>query len=435
MKDNRRNTISIGWGSGESDLFLRVVNGKPQILSYEYDNEKIHELCGGKLYYRSRSGASGAGYINQLGPLTKVGLYRVNTTYNNFISFISIGKIVVEGEPKDVEVVVPHGYYGTEIYQNHPTVIRCGQVLVYCDFFKNFLEILRKMLSGSDLRDEYASRTLTKKCSRLTCYGETVEDEVVIDFFNLCTMQNTPNPWEFYMDDLIEKYRASYPERLYEILRCERLSDGAFVETMTYHCTTRLRGRIINDPLKNLPAGWYRIADDLIMRFNEKRNEAYIVAYMSAQESYGKVARRLAQRLNEHEEFVEFVSNQDNDYVEYEVTIPKSLFLIDEANQIAEARKGLARKIRNDVANRARQWIGELTNQSVLESIPDDLIITVEDSLSAGNCKPGTEDFIDRYFPGKTQVPAKELKKYASNYNVMRIFNYLLAMGKAGTIA
>lgn len=60
----------------------------------------------------------------------------------------------------------------------------------------------------------------------------------------------------------------------------------------------------------------------------------------------------------------------------------------------------------------------------------DDLVISVDDSLKAGNCLPGTEAFIKEHFPGKTETIAKKLKEYSDNYNVMKVFRYLAAEGR-----
>ncbi len=66
MAKNSRKNITLGWGSGETDLFLAPSEGgSVELLDYEYDYEKIHQMCGGRLYYRSWSGCSGTGYIRK----------------------------------------------------------------------------------------------------------------------------------------------------------------------------------------------------------------------------------------------------------------------------------------------------------------------------------------------------------------------------------
>ena len=112
-------------------------------------------------------------------------------------------------------------------------------------------------------------------------------------------------------------------------------------------------------------------------------------------------------------------------YVEFEITVPKLLFFLNKEKQFANVRKGIATKVREDVLSAARQFIADFNDKQILEAIPDELIITLDDSYSSGNCKPGTQAFVDQYFPGKTEITAGELKKHADNWNVMRIFRYI----------
>lgn len=116
----------------------------------------------------------------------------------------------------------------------------------------------------------------------------------------------------------------------------------------------------------------------------------------------------------------------DNSYEEYELSVNKLLFFGDEEKWFKEAQKGLNRKLRKSVAYGIESVLEDRKNQEILEEIPDDLVISIQDSLDAGNCQPGTEAFRDQYFPGKTETKAGELKKFASNNkDVMRVLLYM----------
>ena len=434
----------VSWGSGASDLFLNIKGGKPEILDYEYDTAKLHEMCGGKCYYCSCSGASGAGYFTSLGSLIQLGTYRVDTVHNDFQWFLPIGKIRKDYEEVEIKVAVPyvsHSDSKTEV-QSHPTVIKFGKTVVYCDFNRNFVDVLKSVLTGKKLPEECemdgytygrrGHRTLKKTFSKLDSWGDAREEEITMEFYNLCSMENTPNPWEFFRDELAE-FKADWgEERMFQLLSVEKLADGTFVRTMKFD-SMKYRGKALaGNPLEtgNLTAGWKRTADGVLVRFYDKSNEAHLVAYAPAREAHEKLAKRLANRMGEGEEFISFVSSHEGEYAEYELVTQKALWLLDEATLVAEVRKGLASKIRKDVANRCRQWIENVKDQTILEAIPDDMVITFDDSLDAGNCRPGTEAFAAQYFPGQTQTTAGELKKYAHNYNVMRIFRHLAATGR-----
>ena len=447
MKNNssNNNKFNFSWGSGSSDLFLQISGGKPEVLDVEFDGEELHRLCGGRTYYVSRSGCSGAGYLNSLGSLIPLGSYRVDTAHNEFQWFLPVGKIRQGWEEQDVLVAVPyvsHENDKSETLRSYPTVIKIGPKVVYCDFGANFLEVLSLLLAGKDLPEEcvingvtygcHGHRTLKRAFTRLNSWGEPIQEEVVLEHYNLCSMDNTPNPWEFFSEEL-KYYRASWGERLFQLLSVEKLEDGTFVRTVKVD-GQRYRGEILpGNPLETgeLTAGWQCLADGVLVRFYDRSNETHLVAYAKTDETYGKLARRLANRMGEDEEFISFVSDHEEDeWIEYEVVVPKVLYLLDPATQVAEARKGLARKVREDVMRHARQWVDQVNDQSLLEVIPDDTVVTFDDSLTAGNCRPGTEAFVAQYFPGQTCTTAGELKKYADNYNVMRIFRYLATTGR-----
>lgn len=438
----------VSWGSGSSDLFLQIENKKLVILDYEYDTNRLHELCGGYNYYSSRSGASGAGYFTNLGSLLPLGTYRTDTVHNDWQCFLPIGKI----NNTVVSVAIPYESHLRDkdnlLNYSSPTIIKFGTTVVYCDFYRNFIDLLSLILSGEDLPDKYELKkdgyiypcrghhTMTKIFSKINVWNAPVEDLVTLEFYNFCSMEKTPNPWEFLSGDLSEYSASTSEEVMYRLLGVEQLTDDTFARVLRFD-TRSFRGSLIHgDPLETgeLTAGWKRLADDVIIRYYDKSNSVHLVSYELAKVAYEKMVRRLAYRLGEGDEFIKYVSNSESKYVEYELEIPKVLWLIDQNGRLAELRKGLAAKVRKDVYGRARSWIDHVNDKAILEVAPDDFIITIEDSLDAGNCLPGTERFISEYFPGRTSCTVGELKKYSDNYNVMRIFRHLVAVGRFGDI-
>ena len=64
----KRSKIDVSWGGGHTSLFLHVdENGTPVVFDYMYDNFALHNICGGRLVYQSRSGYRGEGYLDSLG--------------------------------------------------------------------------------------------------------------------------------------------------------------------------------------------------------------------------------------------------------------------------------------------------------------------------------------------------------------------------------
>lgn len=49
------------------------------------------------------------------------------------------------------------------------------------------------------------------------------------------------------------------------------------------------------------------------------------------------------------------------------------------------------------------------------------MVITRQDSLDAGNCESGTDDFLEEYFEGRTSVKVSELVPFIEEYGGVRM--------------
>lgn len=418
-KRNEKNNISLGWGSGETDLFLTPSEGgSVELLDYEYDYEKIHQMCGGRLYYRSWSGCSGTGYIRKWGELTRIGYYRVDTAYNEWQYPVKLSD--------EVSIMLPyqsHTEDKTDILENNPVVIRVGRnTLVYCHYYDNMREVLSKLLAGEKLKEE--PRTLTRTFVDVQRRYERVVELKFYDFFGW-----SYNPWEF-VKDLFAESKIYAGERLYELFHLAKCENGMLVST------TRIAGALYaskildKDPCEALTesiAGWEVAGSQMAYRLYE--NEVHIVGWESSEPAYEKRIERVARFIPDadKEGFKAFLKENLNftKYVEFEIVVPKLLFFLNKEQQYAEIKKGIARKIREDVFCVAKNWLSKVNDEKLLEAIPDDLVITIDDSHKSGNCVPGTQAFVDQYFPGKTETTAGELKRYSDKWEVMRVFRYI----------
>jgi len=416
---NRNNKhIGLSWGNGGTDLFFVPCKGGLEILDYEFDFDRIHERCGGKCYYQSRSGGSGAGYIEKYADLIRVGYYRVDTAYNEFHYPVKL--------TDDVSVMIPyvsHERDKTTTLENNPVVIMVGNsTIVYCGFYTNMIEVLTALLSGEKLKQE--PRILKRKFVNTKSYWKSVE-EVELEFYNL--FGRSYYPWEF-VTGLLEDYTVYYPnERIHSIFRISTCEDGTLVRTTRIGQRLYASETLKDDPCENVTepiSGWELAGTNMLYKLRE--NEVYIVVWELAEAAYEKKVERIARFIpaSEAAEFKSFVKAQlpPSKYVEYEITVPKLLFFLNKEKQFAKVRKGIAKKVRENLFYVARQFFN---GKKVLESIPDDLIITLEDSYNSGNCKPGTQAFVEQFFPGKTETTAGELKKFAGNFNVMRVLRYI----------
>lgn len=419
---NNNKRIEVRWGGGDTTLFFAPHDGSVELLDYEYDYEWIHEECGGMLYYQSRSGASGAGYIEKTEKLVPVGFYRVDTAYNDWHCPV--------GLTDEVSIMLPyvsHERDKKDTLEKYPVVIIVGKTtIIYCGFYTNMNEILRKVLSGEKMGFE--PRILKRKFFNTNPYHYWIYEEVVeLEFYNL--FGYSFYPWEF-VTAILEDYKVQYPEELvYRIFHLSTSSDGKLVRTVRIGQQLYAVEALDTDPLEkgeSIP-GW-ETADTHIM-YKVRENDVYIVGWELAKEAYEKKVERIARFFPEAEgeEFKNFAKNSipSVKYIEFELNVPKLLFFMYKGEQLAKVRKGIAHKVTQDAFSTAHQYVADFNDRQVLEAVPDNLVITLNDSYAAGNCQPGTQAFVDKFFPGKTETTAGELKKYADNWNVMRIFRLI----------
>ena len=117
-----------GWSHGYTDLLLSLEDQTPKLFDVEFDHYELHEMCGGRTIYTSRSGDSGELILNQLGSLIPVGIWRVDTRYNSHQSFVFVGTTLDEYE-REVFVVTPyvsHEEDKQETLEDNPVVIKVG---------------------------------------------------------------------------------------------------------------------------------------------------------------------------------------------------------------------------------------------------------------------------------------------------------------------
>ena len=367
----------------------------------------------------------------------------MDTRHNHdYQFFASVGRTIDEYE-EEVLVAIPyvsHEENKQDTLKKHPVVIKVGRKVIYCDFFINFVQTLKAVLLGGDLPEFEGCRKVKKTFQKTFTFvnedewGDiwTEEENFEIEFYNLSQNKETPNPWSFFREELV-KYQIFYRQpRIFELLGVEQLPDGKFVGAINID-GTKYRGKTLDgNPLETgeLTAGWQRVSEDVLIRFYN--NEAHLLAYTS-KEAYAKKALRLANKMNQGEELIEFLkSAHQEEYEEFELLVPKALYMLDGTNLIAKIRKDLANKIKENFHRTIWNLIGQVTDEKLLESIPDNLAIYADDYRRINNWFSDIEDLINKYFSaGQTEVSAKNLKEYAAdNWDVMRVFRCLAAEGR-----
>ena len=366
----------------------------------------------------------------------------MDTRHNHdYQFFTSVGKIIDEYVEEDVLVAIPyvsHKEDKQDTLEDNPVVIKVGRTVIYCDFFTNFTATLKALLSGEDLPEFEGRRKIKKTFQKTFTHVDKddwdrdflEEENFEIDFYNLSQNKETPNPWSFFRSELV-KYQIFYRQpRIFELLGVEQLPDGKFVKTINID-GTKYRGETLDgNPLETgkLTAGWQRIAEDVLIRFYD--NEVHLLAYTS-KEAYAKKARRIANKMNQGEELIEFLkSAHQEEYEEFEQLVPKALYMLDGTNLIAKIRKDLANKIDRNIRRSVWNLIDQVTDATILEEIPDNLVIYADDYREVNNWFSDIEELVNKYFSGQTELTAKDLKYATDNWDVMQVFRHLAVEGR-----
>ena len=216
--------IDINFGAGHTELFLKFEKGIPKVLDYEYDADEIHHLCGGRQYYTSRSGFSGAGWIESYRSLIPVGYYRTDVAYFEWIKPVEVAD--------RIDVMLPYqAHTEKKDYNSNPVVVILrGEWSTECEYvvyttIERIAEVVKTLQLGKiESLDE--ARELTK-----TFVDDWGHDVVMtFKFVNLFGGRSF-NPWHFvarHLHNLVCEEHGGVWEafdltRLYENFYCRKV--------------------------------------------------------------------------------------------------------------------------------------------------------------------------------------------------------------------
>lgn len=418
-REIKRAKTDLSWGSGSTDLFLHVSEGGIDLIDYEFEASFVHSQGGGKCYYSSRSGNSGEGYIHHYGELTPVGYYRVDTAHNDHQNWVEVLPGII--------VMVPYATHTMDkssIFEEYPVVIKQGSNKVIFVEFNELGKLLERLGTGK----EPSAYTKPRKMKRKYEKGDSFK-EVSFEFwdlFNGGTQYNQKknlDAWEF-VEVPVEYMVQSSSHRLFRIFHVTETESGQIVRTAKIDADNYAVGIIDNKTFDSSKTvvdtfrGWEAAeAKDVNIVFKHKMNTVFIVGWLPTQKACEMEFARISSRYNNVGKV-----NLQGGYIEYTLEIPKILFLMRKEEYIKEIWAGLKRKARKRVIDAIK------AQKEIEELIGDDVIITVEDSVKAGNCRNGTEMFQKEYFPGRESVTSGEIKNFVSGQfrsYIIRVFEYM----------
>ena len=113
-----------------------------------------------------------------------------------------------------------------------------------------------------------------------------------------------------------------------------------------------------------------------------------------------------------------------NEWIEYEQNFKKGKFNFNTRECVKEIESNLIQKVKSYRESLVKKKETKRKINKLIEENPDK-IVTMQDSLDAGNCHVGTERFKEKYFPDRdlqeNPVTVGELAKYKERTGVKQV--------------
>jgi hypothetical protein len=355
--------LQLEFGGGSDTIIYSVKENR--FYSYENDTQKIHNRYGGKLYYSSRTGMSGSGFL-EVSPAENdiiiFGYYRTDAKGEQSIATVH----TVNDRPVfGYAPFISHG----GIDRSNPFIITDGNKVAFVREY----EVRETLLKWEGIDG--------KKIS-LTYYDEYGNDRELS--FTL------HNP---------DHYRGVRATRFIDLWRAR---EAVKRTTTTSESMFEQKLGIVN----NEDRQWFHLSLDgyFDMKWNENpRNiEGEIVAGWNGTGGglFWRRGHNSVQVLMEIErssmnggKYV--VEGQTAEWLDYE----ENFSILEWFSKTTEEwtkyfETKLTAKARQDYVY-ARQRSGINTRRLMEQNLS--FMICIQDSLDTGNCRPGTEEFINRY--------------------------------------
>ncbi len=411
--------IDLRFGGGHVDCLLDLTSGRIERYAgdprdfprygEEPPTDGIHSRLGGKQFYLSRSGLSGAGWVPARPSLKKLGTYRVD-----------VGGVLLGFSPErefspdvgEFEIYVPFSYRGDNMRLEHPIVVRerSGKVTLLPEqqltqFLRGEIETEEREFTFTYLKKPNATEEkLVAKVHQPKCrYGYSVDSRatrVLVEGFHASTLAfEYPDSW--------------LPE-----------GDGEFWKRLGF---------------RRMPDGLYKVVRN-ICRFmvDEWTDIAEIQKWIPANVHILAPHLYIQERNGQHIGVGRFA--YEGQWFDFEVYLdPSTAFRIFAGNreETTKLEKDLEQGAHNkyvrvlEDAQRheeaAREQLERDTEFRELLEKNASVELSVDDSIAAGNCRPGTDDFVSRFFPGRTTVTVGQLARFAAHWGVRRVLEHKFA--------
>lgn len=414
--------LDLEWGDQTLDILLDLRTRSLLGYGREEAAAKVHGTYGGRNYYRSCSGMSGAGWIPAHPALRRVGAYRVDRAQGPEFSRIP------ETLP-GIRVVAPINWREGEIATNFPVAV-----------FRN--------INASE--SEAGTGTSYERLCLVDSYGLELfllgkeEEFEELDI----TVRYVPTPWSEPTDRV-------FPVRVRKGVGCPGYYRRAIVHLFNRELALWTGGEEDDARRPETNRFWSRLG------FREFEGDLLKVAQsvcwgrhtreaLSTVEALQAVAPAnvavltptlYVQEVNRGQEWergFEAVGlfQIDGEEVEFELyleSLEAGRAMAGDfaaiAAKLEEGARGKAEQARKDSLRQEQLATEQAEKNARFRELCEqhaELEVSIEDSLAAGNCRPGTEDFRDKHFTSRNCVKVGELVRFLPVAGVRRVLEHML---------
>lgn len=389
--------MQVSFGGGSDSILFSVRENK--FYSYENDSVELHELYGGKMYYQSRSGLCGAGFLERSEDLVPFGYCRTDCS-----------------GPEQMRMTV-HEVEGQSIFGYAPIIshhgIDCSAPFILTDGRKV------AFVQPSEVRENLLHwQEVSGKEISLTWYGGWYKENEVTFVLH--------NPHRFtgvsatrfidlrqarrVVDEEFEEYSLKSDTLFEQTLHIA----GSSYHGVWYH--TCLDGyfdrKWDTDPRhisgEEIVEGWFGTGDGLYYRRRRSGVQAFL-----------EIPRK---DISEGRYVLE---GETPEYVDYE----QNFSVLEWYSKTTEELRDffvakVIRKAREDYVY-ARTRAG-IDTRALMEANPE-REICLQDSYESGNCEVGTANFIGKYNLKVTDrgcITVGELLKNPGIEDMLRVFEF-----------
>lgn len=378
------------------DTDVLVDMERRNVWGYATKKEEIHSLYGGRNTSTSRTGLTGGGYITNAPFCFKAGCFRNSSVhYGDLDNLLLDGEIRIEGE------VAQELFLLSEIKRDYSlTGLHCW-VLTTNNSRRHFL----LFATGDEVFDVFEDL----KNGEVHC-----DREIHIPFID---KDSEPN----YLEVGVVNHKQGIGQDYMALLPMFALPQG--IREVNHHIEENRLLDVLGvykkgDKFMDITSGYPKYCDWLYEK-NPLENPELLRKWHLVKDGQIKIVSQERTGEGTESREIHFVAytKYGEEWIEYEEITTNTFYLFYKEEVLKFLRRDLRNKCeRKRERIRAKNDIKEKI-KFLKENHPQ-LKVTVEDSLKAGNCRPGTESFKENFFPGREAVKVKELCEHLNHTGV-----------------